>query len=362
MPPLVIWQSDATGLVTDRHVAHYERSAGAGLVIVEATAIAPEGRLAATQLGIWSDDHLPGLARLARTISASGALAGIQLHHAGGNATMEKTCGLAPRVPSLVEGSPDGAREMSDEEVELVVAAFARATRRALGAGFRVIELHGAHGYLISQFLSPGTNRRRDRWGGSPERRAAFLTEAVAAARREIESAGLGGEAALTVRLGLAASDPRALSLDEGCDAARAAVAAGVDFLDISNAGPSDDALSAAIRDRARRSGIEPIAGRSPVLLLAAIAKSSVRVPVIGVSGLRTPEQAADAVDSGIADLVAVGRGILADPRWAAKALGTDLRSIELCQDCAPSCHWFREPATCPARRRLARRGEQEAL
>ncbi len=357
MPPLVIWKADETGLATDEHAAHYRRSAGAGIIIVEATAVAPEGRLAATQLGAWSDEHLPGLRRLANGISAAGGLPGIQLHHAGGSTNAEKTCGLPPRVPSVVDGSPDGAIALTDGDVEQTIDAFARATRRALEAGFRVIELHGAHGYLISQFLSPDTNRRTDRWGGSADARRAFLVEALRAARIEISAAGLAGEAALTVRLGTAASPPRSLSIEEGRAAAVAAEEAGADLLDISHAGGIDDALASRIASQT-----ETADGLSATLMLAAIAKAAVSVPVIGVGAVRTPGEAAAAVTRGVADLVAVGRGTLADPAWARKALGRDPRAIEPCRDCTPRCFWFKDAQRCPARRRLAARGEQEPV
>src|SRR6056297_2613546 len=160
MPPLVIWQAGESGTVTPEHLAHYTRSGGPGLMIVEATTIAPEGRLAATQLGIWSEDHLPGLSSLAEAIHATGALAGIQIHHAGGSTSTRKTYGLPPRVPTLLDTSPEGAVELTTSEIDAIVEGFATATGRALQAGFDVIELHGAHAYLISQFLSPQTNRR----------------------------------------------------------------------------------------------------------------------------------------------------------------------------------------------------------
>ncbi len=369
MPPLVIWKADETGMVTDYHVAHYRRSAGPGLIVVEATAIAPEGRLAATQLGAWSDDQIVGLSRLARVIADAGGLPGIQLHHAGGSTSLKNTCGLPPRVPSLVRGSPDAATEMSAKDIEHTIASFAHAARRALDAGFRVIELHGAHGYLISQFLSPDTNRRPDRWGGSPDSRRSFLLEALRSVRHEISRAGRADSAALTVRLGLAASPPSSLSLEEGCVAAIAAEQAGADLLDVSHGGPIDDELASQIAASfaanfaAKGSGrADEADGWSSTLRLAAIAKTAVSVPVIGVGGIRTPAHAARAVIAGIADLVAVGRGTLADPAWARKALGLDERPIEPCRHCEPHCYWFKEAPRCPARKRLATKGEQEPV
>ena len=361
MPPLVIWKAARDGTVTDEHVDHYARSAGPGLVIVEATTIEPAGRLAATQLGAWSDDHVPGLSSLAGAIKEAGGRAGIQIHHAGGNTRLEKTYGESPRAPSLWPGVCDGAVELSGEEIDALVAKFAAAVSRALDAGFEVIELHGAHGYLISQFLSPVTNTREDRWGGTPENRRRFMVEVVGAARSAIEQSGRAESTALTIRLGVAAGGRRSLALDEGLAAAEACVAAGVDFLDVSNAGGMDEDTEAEIRHRAA-DAIEPPAAAedaSPTMLLAALVRRRVSVPVVGVGGVKTAKQAAALLDGGVADLVAVGRGILADPRWAKKSLGEDPEPLSVCVDCKPRCFWFNEPAKCPARKLLARRGEQ---
>ena len=357
MPPLVVWLSDRSGQVTDAHVTHYESCAGPGLQIVEATSIATEGRLHDKQMGIWSDDHVAGLQRLADVIHENRGLAGIQIHHAGGSTNTTRTYGEAPRVPSLsAEGVPEGAIEFTADQIRQTVEAFRAATIRAMDAGFDVIELHGAHSYLISQFLSPATNRRTDDWGGDPERRRRFLVEVVSAARAAIDESGR--PVALSVRLGIAASGSRELPVDEGLDAASAAVDAGVDFLHISNGGGIDEDLASAIRSR---SPVD-LTDADPTLLLAGIAKDRVDVPIIGVAGIRTVERAEAAIESGACDLIAVGRALLADPGWARKALGQDDRPIEPCTECKPACFWFKEPVRCPARRRLAKRGEQKPL
>lgn len=369
MPPLVVWLSNEEGEVSDAHVDHYRETSGPGLQIVEATAILPEGRLHRRQLGIWSDSQCAGLERIASAIHESGSLAGIQIHHAGGSTSLKQTYGAAPRVPSIsADGVPDGARELESGEIVSTVAAFRSATRRALSAGFDVIELHGAHGYLISQFLSPAANRRDDEWGGSASARLRFLLETVRAAREEIDEAAAGSgrrRAALTIRLGICASGSRELGLDEGMEAADAAVAAGADFLDISHAGGLDESLATRIRERARTWGLAfPASGHEadPTLLLAALVRERVNVPVVGVSGIRTVEQANHALQSGICDVVAAGRAILADPGWARKALGDEALPIEGCRECKPRCFWFGSPQKCPSRARLAARGEQVAL
>ena len=376
MPPLVIWKSDRSGEVGDDHVEHYARSVGPALMIVEATTVASDGRLAGSQLGIWSDEHIAGLRRLADVIHDSGALAGIQIHHAGASSSLEENYGEAPKVPSIVEHSPDGAEEMSASDIEATVAAFANAAARAVTAGFDVIELHGAHGYLIAQFLSPATNQRTDDWGGSPEKRRRFMVEVIRAVRQRIGAEGAGatgtknGDApaagrpiAVTIRLGLAASGKRRLAIDEGLEAADAAVAAGVDAIHVSHAGGIDDELGRGIRAYAGSVvGDEAASEFELTILLAAMAKDRLAVPIIGVGGILTPEAASKAIEGGYADMIAVGRAILADPMWAQKALGGVDSPIEMCRQCKPRCFWFKEPPKCPARIKLAQRGEQPAV
>lgn len=353
MPPLVIWQSDESGTVTEAHRRHYAASVGPGLMIVEATAVAPEGRLAATQLGIWDDAQIDGLASLAAVIRDAGGLAGIQIHHAGGTTKLDRTYGLPPLVPSITDATPHGAEELTNSRIAQIIHAFRTAARRAIHAGFDVIELHGAHGYLISQFLSPEANRRSDAWGGTPERRRRFMREVIGAVRKEIDLGYAGRPVALTIRLGLAAAGSRRLPLDEGVAALHEAVATGIDFVDVSNGGGLDAESERAIRERAGVDG-----EWSATLLLASIARTEVSVPVVGVNGIVTAQQAGRALEAGIADLVAAGRAMLADPAWARKALGADQRPAELCRACEPRCFWFGEPPKCPARRALARRDE----
>ena len=193
------------------------------------------------------------------------------------------------------------------------------------------------------------------------------MVAVIQAARKEIDRSERSSEVALTLRLGLAASSPLLLTIDEGLAAADAAVDAGIDFLDISHAGGVDDELGTEIRGRAeevlsrstKQLAQGTLEGFTPTFLLAALAKERVAVPVIGVNGITTPQEAETALEIGIADMVAVGRGVLADPEWAKKTLGEIERPIELCRKCKPRCFWFKEAPKCPARKRLAKRGEQ---
>lgn len=344
MPPLVIWQAGLDGLVTDEHVAHYRRSAGPGLVIVEATAVSPEGRLAATQIGAWHDGQTEGLARLAEEIHRAGAVAGIQIHHAGGRTSAEKNGRLPILVPSLTAKTPAGARELTDQEICDIVDAFADAARRCVAAGFDLIEIHGAHGYLGSQFLAPSANHRTDRWGGSLENRCRFLVECVRAVRSAVQAAAGGRTVVTAVRLGAADGADPSLSVDEGCAAARLLVDAGAELLHVSNAGSMPAPL--------------PDARWSPTMELARTVRRTLdgAVPVIGVGGIKTPKEAEAVLAEGVCDLVAAGRAMLADPGWAAKCVAGEADRIDLCIDCKPRCFHFTEPAKCPPRRRARER------
>lgn len=335
MPPLVIWKSDESAEVKEIHRKHYASCAGPGLMIVEATAVSPEGKLHKTQLGIFDDRHIPGLKRLADTIRKSGALPGIQLHHAGGRANRESNWGPAPFAPSLngavKPGDPE-CRELTSGEIRRIQADFADAAERAVKAGFQLLELHGAHAYLGSQFLSPLTNTRTDQYGGSLENRVRFLAETLDICRERI-----GDQALISCRLGVIDQDPAGLSLDEGIEAARILESAGVDLLHISCAHKVPDDVPPADSDY------------NPLFRLAAAVKPALTIPVIGVGGIIDPLRAEAALNSGMADLVAVGRGILADAGWAQKAVSGRSDEIMRCLQCTP-CFWYKDPERCPRR------------
>jgi len=184
MPPMVSSFGSSDGRVTEQAVGYYEQRAkgGVGLIIVEATCVdSPIGKLSPYQLVIDDDKFIPGLSDLARAIQEHGAKAAIQLHHAGGN-TSSAVTGLQPVAPSAVP-FPDKelSRELTLEEISEIIQCFARAAGRAKKAGFDGVEIHGAHGYLISQFLSSAFNKRQDSYGGSLANRARLLLEIIAA-------------------------------------------------------------------------------------------------------------------------------------------------------------------------------------
>ncbi len=338
MPPLVIWKAEEAAEVNDFHRRHYAQSApGCGIAIVEATTVSPEGRLAATQLGIFEDRHVAGLSDLARTIREAGALPGIQLHHAGGRTDVKKTYGRTPLVPSKLPGMEE-VQELVEADIARIIEAFGSAAARAVEAGFELLEIHGAHGYLGAQFLSPRTNRRRDRWGGDLQGRLRFLIEVV----RRVRSV-VGERALVSCRLGVAddtSDNSDGLTIEEGTEAAKALAAEGLDLIHTSYATTKPQPLDAS-------------APFHPFLQLSKPVTEALSIPVIAVGGITTPREAEDALAQGYGDMIAVGRGILADPGWAAKTVAGQGTDIALCIDCKPRCFHYKEPEKCPARRKL---------
>lgn len=184
MAPMCMFCAPETGMVTDFHVMHYATRAvgGIGLITVEATAVSPEGRISASDLGLWSDEHIPGMKRIVDAVHANGAKAAIQIGHAGRKCTVK---GLEIEAPSAIAFSSDYAvpKEMTKEDMKITIEEFREAAVRADKAGFDLIQIHGAHGYLLSEFLSPLTNQRSDAYGGSHENRARFVGEVVEAVK-----------------------------------------------------------------------------------------------------------------------------------------------------------------------------------
>lgn len=332
LPPMVVWAATESGHVTDYILQHYGGIKGVGLAIVEATAVSPEGRLAKRQIGAWNDDHVPGLKQLAAAILETGALPGIQIHHAGRNTKLDNTFGEELVAPSAVTTGKDIPVALTLAGIQAMIGKYAAAAERAVEAGFKVIELHGAHGYLISQFLSPTSNLRDDEYGGALENRARFALEVFTAVKKAVSNKAL-----VSMRLGVVDSSSGGLQLGEGVQVARWLETAGIDLLHISSGiGGVPQQLTLDHNDF------------SPLLHLAATVKKHVSIPVVGVGGVQNPEQAERALELGLADIVAVGRGILADPLWALKA-ASQPEAISSCLGCRP-CGHFKHPFSCPAR------------
>ncbi|HEY0248470.1 MAG TPA: NADH:flavin oxidoreductase/NADH oxidase [Gryllotalpicola sp.] len=311
------------GVPTDWHLAHLGAlaSGGAALVITEATGVSPEGRISPQDTGIWNDEQAAAWSRIVAFITARGAVAGMQLGHAGRKASTYPAWGAekrgtvpaaeggwAPLAPSAVAypgyAVPD---ELDAAGVDKVVADFGAAAGRAVGAGFRVLEVHAAHGYLLHQFLSPLSNRREDAYGGSLENRARLLIRVV-----EAVADAAAGRAAVFVRFSATDWAEGGWTESDTATVAGWARTAGADFFDVSTGGN----VTAEI----------PI-GPGYQVRFAQYVRSLAEVPTGAVGIITDAAQAEQIVASGQADAVLIAREALRDPhtplRWA-RELGAD--------------------------------------
>ncbi len=294
LPPMATEKSTSDGFTTEELYQHYdEQSKGPGLVIVEHSYVSEEGRLSSNQLGIYSDEHVEGLSRLSDIIKSNGAVSAIQINHAGG-ACKQKVTGKKVVAPS--QGYFEDAETLTMKEMESIIDDFTRAAERAVEAGFDAIEVHGAHGFLLGQFLSPITNQRDDDHGGDRlEDRMRFPLKVVESVK------GVVGDRSLFYRLGATDMDENGLTIDGSKIFARELEKIGVDVIDVSG----------------NLSGSRPSMKEQGYFVSEAEAiKSVVDVPVIGVGGITDPTYADEIVRHGKVDLVAVGREQWKNPDW----------------------------------------------
>jgi 2,4-dienoyl-CoA reductase (NADPH2) len=304
------------GFADDWHLVHLGSRAagGAGLVMVEATAVTADGRITPGDLAIWDDRHVEPLARIARFVPSQGAVAGIQLAHAGRKASCDLPwkggAGLTPQQggwpvvgPSPIpfaEGSPV-PRPLDEAGIDAVVNAFAAAADRALRAGFRVIELHAAHGYLLHEFLSPLTNQRTDRYGGSLENRMRLPLRVAETLRQRLPA-----DVPLFVRISATDWVEGGWDLEQSVAFAKALCEQGVDLIDCSSGGAVP------------RASI-PVGRNYQVPFAEAIRKrTGLKTAAVGL--ITEPDQANDVIQSGAADLVMIAREMLREPYWALRA------------------------------------------
>lgn len=315
--------SATDGLGWDWHIQNLGAKAmgGAGIVFTEATHVSADARITHGCLGLWNDEQQAFLARLAAIIAYSGAVPGIQIAHAGRKASSQRPWeggrpirpeegGWLPAAPSALAVSDDTVTPhvLTEPEIAEIVAQFAATARRAREAGFRIVELHAAHGYLLHSFLSPASNTRNDRYGGDLAGRARMLMETIDAVRAEWPD-----DLPLFVRLSCVDWVPGGLEIAETVELARMLKARGdVDLLDCSAGG-----LSPAQQIPSLYPGYQ-------VPFSEAVRATGIPTGAVGL--IRDPELAAEIVANGRADLVFVARAVLADPNWtnhAARALGT---------------------------------------
>jgi 2,4-dienoyl-CoA reductase-like NADH-dependent reductase (Old Yellow Enzyme family) len=297
------------GIPTDWHLVHYGSRAvgGAGLIVVEATAVEPRGRISAQDLGLWDDAQVPAFAHLARFMADNGAVPAVQLGHAGRKAGVPGAVGPSPLAFSSNYPTPQA---MSQADIEQVIGAFQAAARRASEAGFQAIEIHSAHGYLLHQFLSPLSNQRDDGYGGDFEGRFRLHLEVVRAVR-----AVWPADLPLLVRISATDWAEGGWDLAQSVELARRLRNEGVDLIDVSSGG-----LTMAQQIRPEPGYQVPFAER--IRQEAGIATGAV--------GLISEARQADAiVRDGRADAVLIARQSLRDPYWplrAARELGVDLQ------------------------------------
>lgn len=316
MSPMCMYSAE-DGFANDFHLVHLGSRAmgGIGLVVVEATAVAAEGRITPMDMGIWKDEHIHPLARIARFVEEQGAVPGIQLAHAGRKASCDvpwtggsslKTVAeggwpvIGPSPLPFDVGDPVPAA-MSETDIGHCIDAWEAAARRALAAGFKVIELHAAHGYLMHEFLSPLSNQRTDDYGGSLENRMRLLLRTAARLRDVIPQ-----ELPFFVRISATDWIPGGWDIDQSVILCRELKALGVDLIDVSSGGSTPDAKIPVAR------GYQiPFAGRI---------RDEAEIRTGGVGLITDPHHADEIITSGQADLVFIGRELLREPYWSLKA------------------------------------------
>jgi 2,4-dienoyl-CoA reductase-like NADH-dependent reductase (Old Yellow Enzyme family) len=320
------------GHVTDWHLVHLGKFAqgGAGIVFVEATAVEKRGRITHGDVGIWDDSHIAGLSRITSFIKQEGAVPAVQLAHAGRKASMarpwygngpltqadfdrgDKAWRTVAPTDSPIDPSWTAPRAFEKGDFQVVKNAFLEGVRRARGAGFEIIELHAAHGYLLHTFLSPLSNTRTDEYGGSLENRMRFPLEVIEAVRKAWSKP-------LFVRISSIDDVEGGWSLDDSVLFSKELKRIGVDVVDCSSGGVQGSATAATKMLLARVPGFQlPFSERI---------RKEAGVATMAVGLILTPQQAEEALAAGRADLIAVGREALFDPNWAvhaASALGAD--------------------------------------
>jgi 2,4-dienoyl-CoA reductase-like NADH-dependent reductase (Old Yellow Enzyme family)/thioredoxin reductase len=319
--------ADGEGFVTEDMVEFYAERArgGAGLLVVEATYVAAEGKRLHHNAMLHDDRYVPGMRRLVEAVHAAGARVALQLND-GGRESIPEVSGVPPRAPSAVPsrftavGDAVIPQELTVAEIRELIRRFTEAAVRAGAAGFDAVELHGAHGYLIGEFLSPEANRRRDEYGGDTRRRARFLVELV----QEIKGA-LGRGYPVICRMNGRDLVPGGLELDEAVEIGALLEAAGADAVSVSGG------IHAS-----RPYGVVPgmSVPRGCYVAYSRAFKRRLAIPIMTVGRINTPELAEEILASGHADLICLSRALLADPHFPAKARSGQLDRIVPCIAC----------------------------
>jgi NADPH2 dehydrogenase len=307
MSPMCMYSCEnEDGKIGNWHKVHYtSRAVGqVGLIVMEATAVTAQGRISSRDLGIWSDEHITGLKELVSLMKEHGAKTAIQLAHAGRKAMIDGEI-IAPS-PIAFDENMRIPKEMTKADIEETIQAFQNGARRAKEAGFDIIEIHAAHGYLINEFLSPLTNKRQDEYGGTAENRYRFLGEVIDAVREVWDGP-------LFVRVSASDYHPEGLTVKDYIEYAKRMKAQGVDLIDVSSGAVVPAKFDVYPGYQVRFS--------EQIRHGATIATGAVGLITSGL-------QAEEILRNGRADLIFIGRELLRDPYWprtAAKELGVEL-------------------------------------
>lgn len=328
LPPMVCFGSSEDGnFVSEKNINHYEAVAkgGSGLIIVEAAAVSKDGRLSVDQLGIWDDKFIEGLSKIVKVCHENSTKVFIQIHHAGlkaPKAVNEDTISSSDYIDGNLS-----ARELTQNEINQIHQDFVAGAIRAQKAGFDGIELHGAHGYLFTQFFSNKVNKRRDDYGGNLDHRLKIVRDIFKDIKDHVRDDFIIG-----IRMGCNEND-----LETSIDMAKRFEDMGMDFLHIST-GFDNTPIDI---------GLPPDFPCNWIVYGATKIKEKVNIPVIAVNGIKKPEQARYLIDHNLVDFVAIGRGQLADPNFV-NHIKED--SIVNCLGCKP-CGWFTKADNCPKRK-----------
>lgn len=327
--------ADETGFVTDEMIEFYAERArgGAGLLVVEATYVHPAGRRLRFNSMIHDDKFVPGLRRLASAIADDGAIPVLQIAH-GGRESRKELTGHPPIAPSSIPsrhtsvGASDRPREMTRQDIAEVTFAFVAAARRAQQAGFKAVELHACHGYLLSQFLSPDSNRRIDEYGGCIENRARILCNIVRRIKTEV-----GPLLPVICRINANDHVEGGLELTEAVEVATLLEAAGVDAISVSNGIHASRPYAIVPQMSVERACYAEDSARI---------KARVRIPVMGVGRINTPDVAEAMIAEGRADFVCLSRALIADPFFPSKIASGEVDDIVpciACNECLATVH-----------------------
>ncbi len=328
MPSLASFLIEEDGRITDRTVEHYRRRAAGGpsMITMEACAVSPEGIVSPHQARIHDDSLIDGLRRIADAIKEEGAIAAIQIHH-GGRQTSYKVIGRRPLAPSplpcpTIRGEVE---PLSISQIKRLVKSFGDAAERAVSAGYQLIEIHGAHGYLINQFLSRFSNIRDDEYGGDIEGRSRFAVEIIKEVRKRV-----GKDFPLSFKISAQEFVPNGLTVEESIEILKILIKEGIDIVSVS---AGNDATPEWI--------CQPMFMKPACLTDSAKKiKDSLGIPVMAVGRINDPFIADSIIKEGKSDLVCIGRGLLADPEMPKKAKEgrfEDIRTCIACNTCMES-------------------------